>query len=189
MWLHDICDEFCIRKRVCKNGGGQSRRFFVGTLVAVQLKLSRMGVQRDQVIKIAPISCFRPIRLQFCQWLIKFAKYMTSLLLITPFLVVKSDFINSQTYKVWSTKNLQAYRKRRLHHTKIGVWCAISRKRIVGPIFFYGIINSEVYCFIIQQFVALLLPKEHYCWFEQNGARCHTSIIFRYTPRSIPELK
>jgi hypothetical protein len=40
-----------------------------------------------------------------------------------------------------------------LHCQKIGVWCAVSRRRIVGPIFFETTVNSPVYQDIITQFV------------------------------------
>lgn len=69
-------------------------------------------------------------------------------------------YINSQNYRVWSTNKPHAYVDKSLHPPKIGVWCAISRRRIVGPIFFETTIDSDTYCDIIQQFIALLKPDE-----------------------------
>ncbi len=51
---------------------------------------------------------------------------------------------------------------------KIGVWCAISRRRIVGPFFFTTSINSERYCEIIQQFIAMLELSECYLGFNKT---------------------
>jgi hypothetical protein len=49
----------------------------------------------------------------------------------------------------------------KIHRQKIGVWCAVSRRRIVGPIFFETTVNSPVYQDIITQFTALLEVDEH----------------------------
>ncbi len=37
------------------------------------------------------------------------------------------------------------------------------------------IVNSEIYCFIISQFIMLLEPDERYGTFQHNGAKPHTS--------------
>jgi hypothetical protein len=55
------------------------------------------------------------------------------------------------------------------------VWCAISRRRIIGLLFFDTAVTSAVYADIVQQFVALLNEYEQYCWYQQDGATCHTS--------------
>ncbi len=57
----------------------------------------------------------------------------------------------------------------------MGVWCAISRRRIVGPIFFTTTITSDVYADILMQFIALLEEDERNCTFQQDGARPHMS--------------
>ncbi len=84
-------------------------------------------------------------------------------------------YINSQTYCVWLSENPRAYIDKGLHPAKIGVWYSISRKRIIGPIFFTTIVDSNAYCNIIYQFITLLNEDERYIYFEQNGARAHTS--------------
>ena len=53
-----------------------------------------------------------------------------------------------------------------LHSQKIGVWCAASRKRIVGLLFFESAVDGSVYRELIQQFVALLEVNERYSWFQ-----------------------
>ncbi|XP_039283421.1 uncharacterized protein LOC120351176 isoform X3 [Nilaparvata lugens] len=84
-------------------------------------------------------------------------------------------YVNSQNCQIWATENPNAVQVKSLHPAKIGVWCAISRQHIVGPIFFEQTVNGEVYRNIVRQFVALLEPQERYCWFQQDGATCHTS--------------
>ncbi|PNF27722.1 hypothetical protein B7P43_G12790 [Cryptotermes secundus] len=69
--------------------------------------------------------------------------------------------MNSQNNRIWSSGNP--------HGQKIGVWCAVSRCQIVGPIFFLN-----VYQDIITQFIAILEDDERECWLHQDGATCHT---------------
>jgi hypothetical protein len=61
-----------------------------------------------------------------------------------------------------------------LHSQKIGCWCAISRKRIVDPIFFSETVTAEKYQEIIMQFI-LLLNEERFCWLQQDGATSQTA--------------
>ena len=57
------------------------------------------------------------------------------------------------------------------------MWVAISRRRIVGAIFFMNTINSERYCSdIIHAFIGQMTSDEiNYSWFQQDGATAHTS--------------
>jgi len=55
------------------------------------------------------------------------------------------------------------------------VWCAISRRRITGLLFFETSINAEAYQELIQQFIALLEVDERNCWFQQDSATAHTA--------------
>jgi hypothetical protein len=62
-----------------------------------------------------------------------------------------------------------------LRSQKIGCWCPISRKQIVGPIFFSETVTAEKYQEIIMQFISLLSEEEHFCWLQQNGATSHNA--------------
>jgi hypothetical protein len=59
---------------------------------------------------------------------------------------------------------------------KVGVWCAVSVRRIVGPVFFNGTINCERYVqVILGQFSPGLTEEERlYGWFQQDSATAHT---------------
>ncbi len=59
------------------------------------------------------------------------------------------SFINFHNYRVWSGENPHEYRESTLHPEKIGLWCGMSRKRIVGQ-FFHITITGDVYQDIIQ---------------------------------------
>jgi hypothetical protein len=51
---------------------------------------------------------------------------------------------------LWASENPRAIHEEPLHSVKIGVWCAVSRVLIVGPvIFLYCIVNTEVYLTIL----------------------------------------
>jgi hypothetical protein len=52
-----------------------------------------------------------------------------------------------------STKNPHAADETPLYPVKIVVWCAVSGRGIVGPIFFENTINSERYIGIIHEFL------------------------------------
>jgi hypothetical protein len=60
---------------------------------------------------------------------------------------------------------------------KVGVWCAVSARRIVGPVFFNETINCERYVqVILRQFFPELKEKERICgWFRQDSATSHTA--------------
>ncbi|PSN40865.1 hypothetical protein C0J52_20149, partial [Blattella germanica] len=46
---------------------------------------------------------------------------------------------------MWSTENPHIVQEVPLHPIKIGVWCAVSARRIIGPVFFEGRVNSDFY--------------------------------------------
>jgi hypothetical protein len=87
-----------------------------------------------------------------------------------------SGYVNSQNYRTWRTENPHNYTETPLHPQKIGVWCAISRHRIIGALFLGTSINAEAYQELIQQFIALLQVDERNSWFQQDSATVHTAV-------------
>jgi ribonucleotide reductase beta subunit family protein with ferritin-like domain len=58
----------------------------------------------------------------------------------------------------------------------VGVWVAISRGRIVGPLFFEETVNNKSYYSMLHVFIGLLEKDEiTYSWFQQDGATAHTA--------------
>ncbi|KAJ8944114.1 hypothetical protein NQ318_013296 [Aromia moschata] len=53
-------------------------------------------------------------------------------------------YVNSQNMRLWSADNPHSYIETPLHSQKIGVWAAVSRRTIVGPIF-NGTLNAKRY--------------------------------------------
>ena len=77
---------------------------------------------------------------------------------------------------MWATSNPHAINETPLHAEKVGVWCAISRLRIIGPIFFHDTVNTDRYLHIFTEFVNQLDDIElRNGYFQQDGATCHTS--------------
>jgi hypothetical protein len=82
------------------------------------------------------------------------------------------SYTNSRTTRLWAAEYPHELHQVPLHTEKTGVWCAISRRRII---FFDTTVTSAVYADVVQQFVALLNEDERYSWHQQDGATCHTS--------------
>jgi hypothetical protein len=86
-------------------------------------------------------------------------------------------YVNSQNFRIWSTDNPHAYLKAPLYPQKIGIWIAVSRRRLIGPIFFNNTINGQR-CReqILQNFIQQLDENErNYGWFHHDGATSHTT--------------
>ena len=121
-------------------------------------------------------------QLRYCKWFNQFIEENTADMLDVTFFTDEawlhlSGYINSQNSKLWSTDNPHSLHKTSLHDKKVGVWVAISRRKIFGLIFFMNTINSERYCWdILHAFIGQMTSDEiNYSWFQQNGATAHTS--------------
>jgi hypothetical protein len=54
-------------------------------------------------------------------------------------------YVNMQNNRYSSSQNAHLTREVQLHPVTVGVWCAVSARRIVGPVFFNETINCERY--------------------------------------------
>lgn len=123
-------------------------------------------------------------RLNYCHWFQRFINQNSEDILDVTFYTDEAWFhlggyVNSQNTRLWSENNPRAIHEHSLHEAKIGVWVAVSRARIVGPIFFTNTVNSERYCSgILSNFTQQLTQVEmSNGWFQQDGATAHTSNI------------
>lgn len=121
-------------------------------------------------------------RVDFCTWFQNFINEEGDDILDVTFFTDEAWFhlsghVNSQNSRMWSSENPQEFKEMPLHDEKIGVWCAISRARLIGPIFFTGTINQERYRIeILQPFLSRLTQTEvETGWFQQDGATAHTA--------------
>lgn len=78
---------------------------------------------------------------------------------------------------MWSTDNTNFIRETPLHCPKIGIWVALSRRRLIGPIFFEGTITAERYQNnILQPFIDQQDDEElQHGYFQQDNARPHVA--------------
>jgi hypothetical protein len=56
-----------------------------------------------------------------------------------------SGYVNNQNSRVWLATNPHESKDTPLHDQKVGVWCVISRTRIIGLFFFDDAIRWESY--------------------------------------------
>jgi hypothetical protein len=85
-----------------------------------------------------------------------------------------SGHVTSQNSRFLSSDNPHLFHEVPLHSQIIGCWCAIPRKRTVGPIFFSETVTAEKCQEIIMKFISLL-NEERYCWLQQDGVTSHTA--------------
>jgi hypothetical protein len=85
--------------------------------------------------------------------------------------------VKIQNNRYWSAENPHSIHEVPLHDVKIGVWCAISAHRIIGPVFFQETINSERYVrLILTPFFRELTEEEKTDgYFVQDNATTHTA--------------
>ena len=120
-------------------------------------------------------------RTTYCKWFLQFVKKEGAAVLDRMFFSDQAWFhldghIKAQNSCTWSTKNSSDCWEKPSRSPKVGVWCAMSRKRIVGPLFFDQPITAEAYQDIIVQFISLLRPEERHCWFQQDDTPINAAI-------------
>ncbi|KAJ4433388.1 hypothetical protein ANN_15647 [Periplaneta americana] len=122
-------------------------------------------------------------RINFCNWFLQSVNDGS----LNPQLVMFSDEawfhlhrqVITQNTRYWSVDNLRLLHESplALHDSKVGVWCAINAKRIIGPIFFHETLNADRYqALILDQFFPQLTEEERrYGVFQQDRTTAHTS--------------
>jgi predicted transcriptional regulator len=142
---------------------------------------------RSLHLKLYRVSCVQELRpadkekrVKYCEWFLK--KIVEGELDQTLYFMSDeswfhlSGHVNSQDTRYWSAENPHNLHQVPLHDQKIGVWCAVSASRIIGPIFFDTTVNTDVYFQIFENFYYQLTENERQqCFSQKDGATCHTS--------------
>ena len=88
-------------------------------------------------------------RLTFCRWIKCFLQRNGNSILDKTFFSDEawfhlSGYVNKQNDRIWSNDNPHLTHEVLLHDQKLGVWVAMSRKRII-VLFFNEIVNGDIY--------------------------------------------
>lgn len=93
--------------------------------------------------------------------------------------------VNKQNMRYWSQDNPERFVTKQLHSAKVTVWCAISKKRIIGPFFFENengrtvSVDANRYEDMLKSFFFLQMRQKRVrirnTWFQQDGATPHTT--------------
>lgn len=120
------------------------------------------------------------LRLNYCQWFnanLNNDEILDKTFFTDEAWVHLSGYVNNQNYRTWATDNPHVFIESELHPQKLGIWVAISRRRIIGPIFFEGTINADRYRNeILDPFINQLHEDELMeGYFQQDNATPHTA--------------
>jgi hypothetical protein len=122
-------------------------------------------------LKLYRVSCVQELRpadeekrVKYCE---RFLKKIVDLEL-DPTLYFMSDeawfhlsgHVNSQNTRYWSAEDPHNLHQLPLQDQKIGVRCAVSASRIIGPIFFDTTVKTDVYLQIFENFYYQLTENE-----------------------------
>ena len=131
-----------IQQRIFRSSQKSTRR------LSQQVSASRTTCQRvlkSLSIRAYKVTCVQELklpdkekRLQYCRWLLSVVEEgpLDSLLYFTSDEAWFHLYVNSQNTRYCSSENPHVIHETPLHDLKIGVWCAVSETKIVGPFFF-----------------------------------------------------
>jgi transposase len=96
-----------------------------------------------------------------------------------------SGFVNSQNTRIWGLEQPHATVTKQNSKKKVMVWCAITSDGIIGPYFFTGNVNAEIYLEMLRTYyIPELKKKKVDCsknFFQQDGATVHcTADVLQY---------
>jgi hypothetical protein len=77
--------------------------------------------------------------INYCEWFTNYIQIKTVDILDVTFFTDEvcfhlSGYVVTQNTRMWSSENPYAVHENPLHHQELGVWVAISRRRIVGAL-------------------------------------------------------
>ena len=104
-----------------------------------------------------------------------------SLVILTPMKILqrnlnRSTFIVCEMKRNVASKNPNAVHEEALRSEKIGVWCGMFRRLIIGPIFFDATITTAAYTETFNTFLNQVEDEElSIGYFQRDGATSHIS--------------
>jgi hypothetical protein len=88
-------------------------------------------------------------RVEYCRWFTEVITANAEDILVATFFTNEawfrlSGYVKRQNRRLWSATNPHEIKDTPLNDRKFGVWCAISRNRIIGPIFSMTLSDGNV---------------------------------------------
>lgn len=173
-----------IRESLTRSPRKSLRRLSHQTQVSLYSTWKATKLLHFKPYKITAVQQLQPLdhekRITYCNW---FFQHVADGILDPQLLFVTDEawfhlngYVNSQNNRYWATENPHETFQMPLHDIKVGVWCAISARRII-TIFFDDTINSNRYVTnILTPFFDQLTEEEKlYSYFQQDGATAHTA--------------
>jgi len=158
--LRQLSQESGLSRSTCQHAAKKAKLHAYCISVVDELK------QPDQVKRVA-----------YCRWFQTLLKVNPGILDYTWFSDKAwfhlSGYVNSQNSRIWASENANVIHEEPPHSEKIGVWCGMSWRCIIGPIFFDATITTAAYMEIFNTFVNQL-DDEELSNFQQDGATSHT---------------
>ena len=126
-------------------------------------------------------------RIRACRWLLgklKGRQFRRFLFMSDEAHFHLDGAVCKQNCRVWSDENPHAFQEKDLNPSRVTVWCALSRKEIIGPYFFEEgaqtvTVTSVRYRAMLEQFVLPELQRRdidvNKVWFQQDAAAPHTA--------------
>ena len=89
--------------------------------------------------------------------------------------------VNKHNVRIWGEENPHATVEHERDSPKVNVFCAISKNRLYGPLFFEGNVTGDVYLEMLQNWLMdELIAHEHEDFiFQQDGAPPHWKLTVR----------
>ena len=170
----------------------------------------QLGISKTSLQRLTKAVGLHPYKIQMCQPLKEgdavrrrdFANHMIAELengSISEHKIWFSDeahfqlngYVNKQNWRHWGTENPHLSAISPLHPQRVTVWCAISSKRIVGPVFIDGMVTGVKYRELLERHFgpeAGRLNMTRRYWFMQDGARPHrTADVFMWLETTFGE--
>ena len=137
-------------------------------------------------------------RFDYCNWMLnqiaQTPAFLQNILFTDEAKFTRDGNVNTHNAHYWSPVNPYWMRETR-HQVQwsINVWCGIHGDRLVGPVFYDGILNGQRYLDMILRAVVeehadnLPLRAAHVLWLQQDGAPPHYArLVWEWLDRHFP---
>lgn len=124
-----------------------------------------------------------PGRVEFCRWYVNHTSddslvFADNILFSDESLFTVSDLCKERKARYYAERNPNKANDIPHRAGQVMVWLGVSIRGLVGPIFVSGRLNGEEYQRLLTEDILPAIQNlypDYECWFQQDGARAHTS--------------